>query len=173
LNVPTQKALNIVFIGCVRFSGTVLRQLIKSPSANIVGIVTKGSSSFNADFASLENIATQAKIPCLSLEKFDPDEMAAWIAARNPQVLFCIGWSHLLGKQILNLAPLGVIGYHPAFLPLNRGRHPFIWALALGLMKTGFTFLQRQIIPKLGINHFNDPKRVGPEPKGAKLHLME
>lgn len=31
-------------------------------------------------------------------------------------------------------------------------------------MKTGSTFLQRQVIPKLGINHFNDPKHVGPGP---------
>ena len=31
---------------------------------------------------------------------------------------------------------LGVIGYHPAELPKNRGRHPLIWALVLGLKKT-------------------------------------
>jgi methionyl-tRNA formyltransferase len=33
-----------------------------------------------------------------------------------------------------------VIGFHPALLPNNRGRHPIIWALFLGLKKTGSTF---------------------------------
>ena len=43
-------------------------------------------------------------------------------------------------KELLEVPPMGVIGYHPAELPLNRGRHPLIWALVLGLKKTGSTF---------------------------------
>jgi methionyl-tRNA formyltransferase len=35
---------------------------------------------------------------------------------------------------------MGVLGYHPAALPQNRGRHPIVWALALGLQKTASTF---------------------------------
>jgi len=40
----------------------------------------------------------------------------------------------------LRLAPLGVVGFHPTALPANRGRHPLIWALVLGLEKTASTF---------------------------------
>ncbi len=36
---------------------------------------------------------------------------------------------------------MGVIGCHDTMLPQNRGRHPIIWALALGLKETGQTFL--------------------------------
>ncbi|CAN1498979.1 Fmt Methionyl-tRNA formyltransferase [Burkholderiaceae bacterium] len=35
---------------------------------------------------------------------------------------------------------MGVIGFHPSVLPANRGRHPIIWALALGLKETASTF---------------------------------
>jgi len=35
---------------------------------------------------------------------------------------------------------MGVIGYHPASLPGNRGRHPIIWALVLGLKQSSSTF---------------------------------
>jgi methionyl-tRNA formyltransferase len=35
---------------------------------------------------------------------------------------------------------LGVVGFHPAALPENRGRHPLIWALVLGLEETASTF---------------------------------
>jgi methionyl-tRNA formyltransferase len=38
------------------------------------------------------------------------------------------------------LAHWGVVGFHPATLPANRGRHPLIWALVLGLEKTASTF---------------------------------
>jgi len=41
---------------------------------------------------------------------------------------------------LLSLPRIGVIGFHPTLLPANRGRHPIIWALALGLERTGTTF---------------------------------
>ena len=57
-----------------------------------------------------------------------------------PDVIFCFGWSRLIKKTLLNIAPLGVIGFHPALLPANRGRHPLIWSLILGLKESGSTF---------------------------------
>ena len=35
---------------------------------------------------------------------------------------------------------MGVLGFHPSKLPQNRGRHPLIWTLALGLRKSASTF---------------------------------
>ena len=43
-------------------------------------------------------------------------------------------------EKILSKSPIGVIGFHPAALPANRGRHPIIWSLALGLKSTASTF---------------------------------
>ena len=40
----------------------------------------------------------------------------------------------------MDLPLLGVIGFHPAALPANRGRDPIIWALVLGLQETASTF---------------------------------
>jgi methionyl-tRNA formyltransferase len=51
-----------------------------------------------------------------------------------------MGWSRLIKREILIIPPIGVIGYHPAALPQNRGRHPLIWALVLGIENTGSTF---------------------------------
>ena len=55
-------------------------------------------------------------------------------------MIFCLGWSRILHPTLLNLPPLGVIGYHPTSLPANRGRHPLIWALILGLKETSSSF---------------------------------
>jgi methionyl-tRNA formyltransferase len=46
----------------------------------------------------------------------------------------------LLKRNFLSIPRLGVVGFHPAALPHNSGRHPEIWALVLGLTETGSTF---------------------------------
>ena len=68
------------------------------------------------------------------------EESLAWISELNPDVIFCLGWSKLFRRPLLTLTPLGVVGFHPAALPDNRGRHPLIWALILRLNKTASTF---------------------------------
>jgi methionyl-tRNA formyltransferase len=35
---------------------------------------------------------------------------------------------------------MGIVGYHPAELPNNKGRHPLIWAKVLGLKESASTF---------------------------------
>jgi len=132
--------MKIVFIGCVQFSYSLLEDLINHNQINIVGIITRKSSLFNADFKSLQPLAIDQGIPCFIDEGNNQDEMASWMQNLNPDVVYCFGWPYLLRKNILNIPSVGVVGYHPAALPLNRGRHPIIWAIALGLTETASTF---------------------------------
>ena len=62
----------------------------------------------------------------------------------RPDIIFCFGWSRLIKEELLKIPKKGVVGYHPAMLPKNRGRHPLIWALALGIKTTGSTFFHEQ-----------------------------
>lgn len=132
--------MKVVLIGCVDFSESAFRCLLEQPDADIVGVVTRTSSSTNADFRSLSPLAETHRIPCLAVETGDQGPMAAWIRDRSPDAVLCFGWSRLLGGDLLSIPRLGTIGYHPALLPRHRGRHPIIWALALGLTETGSTF---------------------------------
>ncbi|NQV83567.1 MAG: formyl transferase [Rhodospirillales bacterium] len=132
--------MKAVFIGCLESSYTLLDGLLEMDGIEIAGVVTRKASSFNADFKSLEPLAAKARVPCLNVGGNNQEKMAAWIDGLNPDVVFCLGWSYLLGPDILAIPKEGVIGYHPALLPRNRGRHPIIWALALGLKETGSTF---------------------------------
>lgn len=134
--------MRIVFIGCVRFSHATLLHLLDSVTApiSLAGIVTRRQSAFNADFHSLEELAKARNIPCFLAEGNDQRAIAEWMRSLRPDIVYCFGWSYLLGQEILTIPPLGVIGYHPAALPRNRGRHPIIWALALGLTETASTF---------------------------------
>jgi methionyl-tRNA formyltransferase len=131
--------MNIFFIGTVEFSKCVLVKLIEM-EAQIVGVATKADSPFNADFADLTPLCKKANIPHKFVDNINDRDVIDWINSLHPDVIFCFGWSELLKKELLYLAPMGVVGFHPAALPRNRGRHPLIWALALGLEETASTF---------------------------------
>ena len=131
--------MRIVFIGTVGFSRSALEHLV-SIGADIVGVCTLKESKFNSDHVDLSKISSLNGIPWLYANDINSAEVMDWIKNKAPDIVFCFGWSKLLKQGILELAPLGVLGYHPAALPKNRGRHPLIWALVLGLKKTASTF---------------------------------
>lgn len=133
--------MKILFIGTVDFSYSCLEHLIEN-SFKICGVITKKSSKYNADFKDLIPLCINNGIPYFFDEKSSKQTKEEFIAKCAPDIIYCFGWSHLLPQSILNATKLGVIGFHPALLPNNRGRHPIIWALFLGLNKTGSTFFE-------------------------------
>ena len=131
--------MRIVFIGSVLFSEKALLKLLDL-KANIVGIITKEKSSYNSDFIDLSFISKEWNIPFKHVKDINHLNNVGWIDELKPDVLFCFGWSSLIKTEILSLSKLGVVGFHPALLPYNRGRHPLIWAKVLGLTKSGSTY---------------------------------
>jgi methionyl-tRNA formyltransferase len=130
--------MNLIFIGTLKFSRELLNVALSS-QLKVIGIISKEKSPFNSDHEDLCVVAKKVGIDYFYYNKNDI-EMLSWLKGKNVDIIFCFGWSHLLHPEILNLSRLGVIGYHPAKLPQNRGRHPIIWALVLGLRETGSTF---------------------------------
>jgi methionyl-tRNA formyltransferase len=131
--------MRILFIGAVAFSAQALRELI-AMRAEVVGVCTLKESKFNSDYEDLTPIAEQAGIPVRYTPDVNSVQNLAWVRELKPDVIFCFGWSRLLHSPLLRLPPLGVVGFHPAALPANRGRHPLIWALVLGLKETASSF---------------------------------
>ena len=131
--------MKIVFIGAVKFSEKALNKLVEIKSS-VVGVCTLENSTFNSDHADLSPLCRKHNIPVRYVPSINSEEVIDWISDLAPDVIFCFGWSRLIKKTLLNIAPLGVIGFHPALLPANRGRHPLIWSLILGLKESGSTF---------------------------------
>lgn len=129
----------MLFIGCVESSELFLKSLLEQ-KVNIVGVITKKQSKYNADFVDLAPICQDNKIEFLYVNNINNNSVYEFVQKLCPDIGFCLGWSQLLGKKILNMFPKGVIGFHPAALPQNKGRHPLIWALALGLQETASSF---------------------------------
>lgn len=130
--------MKIVYIGCVESSLKYLQALSNEKEIEIVGIVTKIISATNSDHVSLVPYAEELGVDWLDFR--ENKELEEWIRAKKPDLIYCFGWSHILPKSIIDIPECGAIGYHPSLLPANRGRHPIIWAIALGLNETGSTF---------------------------------
>ncbi len=131
--------MKVLFIGGVQLSARALQELI-AMSVNIVGVCTISQSTINSDHYDLSPIAEKSQIPVRLTPNINSPDALAWIRSLEPDVIFCFGWSQIIRKPLLEIPPMGIVGYHPAALPFNRGRHPLIWALVLGLPETASTF---------------------------------
>ncbi len=138
--MSANQVLKIAVIGCVEFSENALKVLINHVHCEVGLVITRQSSAINSDFVDLSKLAIQHDIPFVHVKGNDQAAMANALSAYQPDVIFCVGWSYLLKRLILDIPRYGVVGYHPANIPHNRGRHPLIWALVLGLKETGSTF---------------------------------
>ena len=131
--------MRIVFIGIVDFSYHCLLEVLNN-RGEVVGIVTSKNQKNNSDYRDLTPISRNNIIPIHYCKNVNDQVTINWIRDKKPDIIFCWGWSQLIKSELLSLAPMGVIGVHPALLPKNRGRHPLIWALVLGLKESGLTF---------------------------------
>ena len=139
----------LIVVGAVKSSATLLEHLI-SLKANVVGVVAKKTRGLNADFADLSVISCQKSIPTIQTNDINEDDVYDFLRDLEPDYLLCLGWSQLIGERVLKVSKRENIGFHPSLLPKNRGRHPVVWALALGLEKTGSSFFLLREKPDFG-----------------------
>jgi len=132
--------MRIVFVGTVQFSRECLEETLAA-GGDVVAVLTLAPerAGFHGDYADLEPAATAHGVPVHRVGNVNDPETIALIRSLEPDVILVLGWSQLLGPELLSLAPC--IGSHPALLPRDRGRHPLTWALVDGLEESGLTFL--------------------------------
>ena len=100
--------MKIVFIGTVDFSYQALQALITN-EFNIVGVITKKKSNFNADFCDLTPLTEKHHIPTCFKKKDNEEEIISFLKELNPDVIYCFGWSHILPAEILSIPKYGVV----------------------------------------------------------------
>ena len=135
----TKKCIPIFFVGCVQSSAIALNTLLCNSKIDVKGVLSVRKRNYNSDFVDISKIAEKAGVPVYFAEQIDSEKFSDILYDSGAEIGFAIGWSRLIEEQILSIPPLGFIGFHPSALPQNRGRHPLIWALALGLEKTAST----------------------------------
>lgn len=130
--------MRLLLIGCVKSSALFLQKLIDM-NADVVGVVTKSEAGFNSDFVDLGEICKKLDVDYRYTRDINDEETKNYMKSKAADLFLCLGWSRILDMEVLSIPKLGCIGFHPAKLPFNKGRHPLIWALALGLNETAST----------------------------------
>ena len=130
--------LRILFIGSAESSRLLLKKCINL-KLDIVGVCTKKTSS-NSDFVDLKKSIKNKKINFIYTKKINSPKIVTWIKKKSPDLIFCFGWSQILKKKIIKIPKISTIGFHPTELPKNKGKHPIIWSIVLGLKKTASSF---------------------------------
>ena len=136
----TAPKIKILLIGSVLSSETALRALLDLSTVEICGLVTTKINENNSDYRDLSLISHRHGIPTYHISKKWDNKTLKLIKEMGPSLIFCIGWSFILPSELIRIPSHGVLGYHPAKLPQNRGRHPIIWAIAMGLSETASSF---------------------------------
>jgi methionyl-tRNA formyltransferase len=57
----------------------------------------------------------------------------------SPDLLIAVGYSQILGQELLSIPKLLPVNFHASLLPAYRGKHPVFWALRNGERWAGLT----------------------------------
>ena len=106
---------------------------------NQLSAIITGYKNMNSDYFDFTKHSSK-NLKVIKTKNINKKQIELKIKKINPDLILVLGWSQLLNKKILKIPRLGTIGYHPSDLPNNRGKHPLIWSIFLGLKKIYSTF---------------------------------
>lgn len=135
--------MNIVLVGAVDEGLRAFQAILEQEEhrEDIKAIVTLKTERHLqvSGYQSFDALADKFSKPIYKINHIRDRESYELFHALNPDLIIVIGWSQLLGDDILSLPRLGTIGLHTTLLPRHRGRAPIPWAIIKGLGKSGNT----------------------------------
>ena len=137
------KMVKVFFIGGLSNGKIVFNYLKKNKYVNLVGVITYPNGSKGARHIGFENdeyIIKSGKIE--GYEHFIKDA--------EPDLIIVAGWSEIIPDEILAIPSMGVIGFHPAKLPMDRGRSVLAWQIEDGYKETALTMFKYTNYPDGG-----------------------
>lgn len=122
--------MKTVFIGAVEGSAVALRALCDAGCApDLVVTLPLDRADAHSDFADLGPIAVREGIRLQRVARTDDPALMDALRDMSPDLIMIIGWSQLIGRELMDLPKLGVLGFHPAPLPKMRGRAVIPWQI--------------------------------------------
>lgn len=89
----------------------------------------RGDAALNAEIADNSGAAGGNIFYSDSLSRA---ETLAAIARLNLDLIILAWWPYIIRPEVIALARLGCLNFHPSYLPYNRGKHYNFWALVEG-----------------------------------------
>jgi methionyl-tRNA formyltransferase len=132
----------LVFVGAVHEAEPALAALLDSP-AEVAEVITvpREHRPRPSGYVDLEPLATRHRVPvrrCADINAAENVEHIRWLA---PDLIVVVGWTRLLGADLLAIPRSGCVGFHASLLPRYRGRAPVNWVILRGEDHVGNTML--------------------------------
>ena len=136
-NSTSPPVKRVVFIGGLDDGRRAVEILQAHTGANLVGafVLDEEAGAKVSGFRTFDDLV---EAPVLVKIKKVREQVEA-IRALQPDLIFILGFSQIIPRDVLEIAPGQVIGFHSAILPGRRGCSPLIWAMVDGLEATGVT----------------------------------
>jgi methionyl-tRNA formyltransferase len=112
-------------------------------AVEIAGVVTvpRENGPSPSGYVDLEPLAAAHKIPVRRCANINAAREVEHIRRLAPDLIIVVGWTRLLGAELLAVPPRGCIGFHASLLPRYRGRAPVNWAILRGEKEAGNTMM--------------------------------
>jgi methionyl-tRNA formyltransferase len=121
-------------------------------------VTHQDSPEENIWFESVSELAQLNDIPVITPDNPNAPEVITYIQSCQPEWLFSFYYRHMLGPELLNIAPKGAWNLHGSLLPKYRGRVPINWAVLHGETETGASL--HRMITKPDAGHLVDQEAV-------------
>ncbi len=129
----------IGFIGGVEVSWYCLEAICVYGIKPVIVFSYDESLKHRSGYKSFDDLALKYGFEIVKTRDINSEENIQILKEKSLDVLFVIGWSQLVKKEILDITSMGCIGVHPTKLPEGRGRAPIPWTLIKGLEKSAVT----------------------------------
>jgi len=132
--------MRCALVGAVDSTRVTLEALVDHGSAPLVlCTLPTNKAHLHSDFVDLSPLAANYGVPILPTPKSSAAEVLQELRELALDYIFVVGWSQICSPEFLAIPSAGVIGYHPAQLPKNRGRGVLPWTILQGASETGAT----------------------------------
>jgi methionyl-tRNA formyltransferase len=135
--------IKVVFVGGLTNGRIVFDYLKKNKYVNLLCAVTYPKDFKGArysEIAGIDNVYYTGSLK--GAEKV--------LNQLRPDLIVVAGWSELIPQTILSIPRMGVIGFHPAKLPYDRGRSVLAWQIEDGYKESALTMFKYADYPDGG-----------------------
>ena len=139
--------MRILFISGVELGYECCKSLLERKTG-VVGIFCyPGELKERSGYVDFSDLGKKYGVPVFKFQDVNSAEAVSEMKGLAPDLILVIGWSSIIGEEILKIPKKGVLGHHPTLLPKHRGNAPIPWTLINGLTRSGVTmfFLEKEV----------------------------
>ena len=140
MSAGTSAGCRVLFVGAVEEGRRCLEALLAG-GERFVGFVTLKEewAAQTSGAVPFDDLAERYGVPLLKVRDLNHPANVERVRALGPDLILVIGWTRLVGPEILKIPSKGSVGFHASMLPKYGGRAPVNWAIINGEMETGNT----------------------------------